>query len=160
MAARSYVILVVAVTSALCGACGTPESADPGSSIDPNAPVHVADLSTRVFAPTCTGTSCHNAIDRPAGLDLSSVAQICASLKDQFSCEFPTRRLTDPSAPNDSLLLRKLRCASSDCSADLGVVSPDCSVISDQRMPYLEMPLDASLVQLIERWIAGGLEGC
>ena len=126
------------------------------------------DVTNRIFHCSCVFSGCHDSSsNRILHQNLETVATACASLR-RSACEFPTRPLTDPANPDNSLLLKKLTCAAKDCTPELGTPDSTCQVkdsmtqqVLNQRMPASDNPpLDSGRIATLRTWISMGLPGC
>lgn len=140
------------------GNCGT------ATAVMPTA----ADVQMRIFQCSCVFSGCHDSSsNRILHNQLDTMANSCASLR-RMSCEFPTMKRTDPSNPDNSVLIKKLTCASADCTAELGTPDVNCQVkdsttgaVLNQRMPASSNPqLDSGRIATLKQWIAMDLPGC
>lgn len=153
--------LAAALIAGAAAATGCGSSSDGGSGGGGGPPTAQSVHEQLVQGSCGLSSSCHDANGHKARLDLSSVESMCASLKDAPSCEKPSMKRAVPGRPNDSYLLRKVKCAGIDCTPEIGDPDPGCAdALSNGRMPLNGAPLPASDVQTIEDWIAGGLAGC
>jgi hypothetical protein len=127
-----------------------------------------SDVQTRIFACSCAFSGCHDATsNRTLHNALDTMADSCTSLR-RMSCEFPTQKRVDPQNPDNSILIKKLTCASRDCTPQLGTPDSTCQVkdtttgqILNQRMPASDNPpLDSGRLATLRTWIAMDLPGC
>jgi len=140
------------------GPCGTDTAVMPTAS----------DVQTRIFQCSCVFSGCHDSSsNRTLHNALDTMASSCTSLR-RMSCEFPTLPRTDPANPNNSVLIKKLTCASKDCTPELGTPDVSCQIkdsmtqqVLNQRMPASDNPpLDSGRINTLRTWISMGLPGC
>lgn len=121
----------------------------PGELEDPDRFSTVCDPPSQIFAKTCGASSCHDAKEPEANLDLESpgvearlidVPADCAEPDpdDPEACVCPDRLLVDSQNPDASYLLEKVT-----------QEVPEC----DDRMPLLTGNLRSREVECLRTWI-------
>jgi hypothetical protein len=129
--------------------CPAPQVSCGGVCIDPIVP-HADVIQERVFGRSCAlSSSCHSGASAPEDLRLSSVDELFATALGKPSRQVPTLSLIEPSRPQDSYLVRKLR--------NMELAAQSSSGAPSTAMPP---PPSAALceakIQAVEDWILMG----
>jgi hypothetical protein len=154
-------------------ACGDNTGGSGGTSGGPcgtDTPVMAtaSDVQTRIFQCSCVFSGCHDSSsNRTLHNQLDTMANSCASMR-RMSCEFPTLKRADMANPDNSVVIKKLTCASKDCTPELGNPDVSCQIkdsmtqqVLNQRMPASDNPpLDSGRISTLKTWIGMGLPGC
>lgn len=120
---------------ALAG-CGADEAAPPGDPIE----AKLSAIEAKIFARSCTFSSCHGTITPREGLSLAAGAAY-DQLVDQPAKQVPAKPRVKPGDPAGSYLYEKLTS-----------VRPASGV----RMPQGQPALEAAALTAIRAWIAAG----
>ncbi|MFO0646658.1 MAG: hypothetical protein U0326_10500 [Polyangiales bacterium] len=115
----------------------------PDATVTPDAPTCVDYVERTLLPTTCATAYCHGATDPSAGLDLASpgLARRLVSVRGSMSCRGVL--LVDPSRPEASLMVTKLR------------ASPNCG----GRMPLGRPALTAQQIECVRVWASGLVGG-